>query len=163
VEPVAAVGTDLLSGFQFDNRSFFFAEETTHEVVVIDFAQETDALTVFSLSTGQTGFQCQVAYLILHQPTQRKHQFGYLQVVDLRQEVGLIFHRIFGSAQPYLSVLFHNAGVMSRSGLIKVLSRPFFKTAKLDEFVAHHIRIGSKPFPYFVDGVRRHPVPVFFM
>ena len=55
VEPESFVGAQLPAGFQFDNLSLFFSQETADKIVVVDFPKETDALAVFASGTGQLG------------------------------------------------------------------------------------------------------------
>ena len=52
---------------------------------------------------------------------------------------------------------------MTGRDLVKILSPLFFETAKLDELVAHHVRVGCQsPFDR-LDGVADHLIPVFVM
>ena len=44
---------------------------------------------------------------------------------------------------------------MSGSRIIKVFSDTLFKAAKLNKFVAHHIRIGCQPLLNLINGIGR--------
>ena len=86
-----------------------------------------------------------------------------MQVVYLGQEIRLVFNRVFGCSKPRLAVLPDGGGVMPCCRKIKILSDPLFETAELDEFVTHHIRIRRQSFPYFINRVGGHILPVFLM
>ncbi len=51
VEPISAMSTQFLSGFQFYNRSLFLSKETTDKIIIIYLSQETNALAIFSPCT----------------------------------------------------------------------------------------------------------------
>ena len=55
VEPIAFVGAQYFACFELDNFAFLFAQIAAQEVVVVDFAQEADALTVFAFGRGELG------------------------------------------------------------------------------------------------------------
>ena len=48
VEPIATVGAEDFAGFQLNNLSFAFAQIAAEEVVVVNLAQEADALSLRS-------------------------------------------------------------------------------------------------------------------
>ena len=54
VEPESAVLAKFASGFQFDDRARFLSEVAPDKVVVVDFAEKADCLTVATLSIGQS-------------------------------------------------------------------------------------------------------------
>ena len=163
MEPVAAMRAHFLSGFQFYNRPFPLSQETTNEIIIVNLSQKANSLTILSSGTGQSCPACDFAYFLLHQSSDRKHQFGNLQVVYLGQEIRLVFNRVFGCSKPRLAVLPDGGGVMPCRRKIEILSDLLFETAKLDEFVTHHIRIRCQSFLYFINRVGGHILPILLM
>ena len=100
---------------------------------------------------------------MLHQSANGKHQLGNLQIIYLCKEVRLVLYRIFRCPEPRLTVTLQGSGVMSGSRIIKVFSDTLFKAAKLNKFVAHHIRIGCQPLLNLINGIGRHIVPILAM
>lgn len=67
MKPVSVVLAHFLARFDFDDRSFSFAQEATYEVVVIDFSQEADALRILTASRGKAMVEGDLAHLFFFQ------------------------------------------------------------------------------------------------
>ena len=100
MKPIAAMSTNLLTCFKFDHRPLFFSQKATDKIVIIYLAQKANSLTILPTGTGQSGLQRYLTHFMLHQPTYRKQQFRNLQIVNLGQEISLIFYRVLGCTQP---------------------------------------------------------------
>ena len=161
VEPIAFVGSQLASSFKFDNVALALAKVSAEEVVVVDFPEEADALRVLAFGTGKVGGACDVAHLRLHQPSYRKHEFRYLMVVELREEIGLVFQRVFGCGEKLDAVDDVGSGVMTCGDAVVLVAATLLESAELDELVAHNVWVGCQPFADGFDGVGDDAVPVF--
>ena len=91
VEPVAAVGAEGAACFELDDFPFALAEVAADEVVVVDFAEEADALRVLARGRGETRLGGDGAHLGFQQAADREAEAADLVVVELREEVGLVF------------------------------------------------------------------------
>ena len=150
-------------GFDVDDFALLLAEEAAQEVVVVYFAQEADALRVFAACGRQLGLQGDAPHLFLHQVSDREEQTLHLHAGQLRQEVGLVLHRIFGGAEPGLPVALHDGGVVSRGDFVVAVSDLLLEGAELDEPVAHHVGVGSQSGFHALHGVAHHALPVLLL
>jgi len=66
MKPVTFVFSQNFPCFPFYNWAFFFSQISTNEIIVVNFSQETDSLTVLSFGAGQTGFVCNAPYFAFH-------------------------------------------------------------------------------------------------
>ena len=160
VEPIAVVLAQHFAGLQLHDLARPASEVTLDEIVVVDFSQETDALAVLAPRAGQPLRLGDGAYLAFHQVADGEHQFAYLQVGDLPEEIGLILYRVLGGGKPGLPVDFRGCGIVSRGDFIEILPPFLLETSELDVFVAHHIRIRGEPALHGVDRVADHLVPI---
>lgn len=152
MEPVSFVFSQLSAGFEFDNISLFLAQVVADKLVVIDVAEKAYALTVFAFGTGQSGFLGDGPHFTFHETAEWKHQFGYLQCVELGKKVGLVFDRVDGRAQVCDALLFDNAGIVPCGDFVEILSPILLKEAELDVFVTHDIGIRGEAAFYRVNG-----------
>ena len=163
MEPIAVVLAQYFARFQFDDFSDTFAQVTLDKVVVIDFTEEADTLAVLAHGAGELLFGSDGTDFRFHQVADREHQLLDLQARDLSQEIGLVLHRVFGGGEPYFSVYLGRCGIMAGGDFIEVFPPFLFEAAELDEFVAHHVRVGGEAALHRVDRVADHLVPVFVM
>ena len=91
---------NLFAGFNLDDRTDLFAQETTHKVAVINLTQEANSLTVLSTRRRQLGIQCDASHLVFHEVADGQHDFVHLRKAQLGKEIGLVFHGIGSCAQP---------------------------------------------------------------
>ena len=66
--------THDLTRLQLHDLAGAFPQVTLDKLIVVDFSQETDALTIFPLGTGQFLRLCDRTHLALHQMANREHQ-----------------------------------------------------------------------------------------
>ena len=99
VEPEALVLAEDLAGFEFDDRTFLLAKEALDELVVVDLAEEADALRVLAMSRRELGFFGNATHLTFGHRADREKAMADLQAGELREEVGLVFDWIWGGAQ----------------------------------------------------------------
>ena len=105
VEPEAFVLPDATTCLEFDDIARVLSEVATDIVVVVDFSQKADALGVLALGIDQVFTLRNLTHLIFHIMAYRKNGFTQLPVVDLRQEIGLILHRIRTGDKPLQTCL----------------------------------------------------------
>ena len=163
VEPVALVGAKNLAGLELDNLALLLAEVAAQEVVVVDLAEETDALRVLAVGRGQLRLVGDAPHVGLHHVADGEHQFPYLTVVELREEVGLVLHRVEGSGEEDRTADLGGTGIMARGGAVVSVATALLEGTELDEFVAHHVGVGREAATDALDGVRHHVVPVLFV
>lgn len=163
VEPIAFVGAEFASCFKFDNVALALAKVTAEEVVVVDFPEEADTLRVLALSTGKMGGACDVAHLRLHQTSYREHEFRNLATVELREEIGLVFQRVFGCGEELDAVDDVGSSVVSCGDAVVRIAATLLESAELDELVAHNVRVRRKPIADGFDGVGDDAIPIFAM
>ena len=164
VEPEALVTTYDLTGLDVDDTSFLLAHELTYEVVVVDLAEEADALAVLAVGTGQVGVEGDAAHLFLHQMADGEDGVGELLVGELCEEVGLVLDGVFGRAEPCASLLVDDGGGVVASGyLVVVVTYLLLEGSELDEAVAHDVGVGGEAALDAVDGIAHDEVPVFLL
>ena len=100
VEPVAFVLADNFPCLQLYDVARQLTQIATQVVVVVDLAQEADALRVFALGIDQVLALGNLAHFFLHHVTNRKERLLQLPVVDLCQKVGLVLDRVGAGAEP---------------------------------------------------------------
>ncbi len=163
VEPITSVMADYTSCLDVDDLALLFAQQSAHELVVVNLPQETDALTVLSVCTGKTGFLCQSAHFVLHEVTDRKYGMPKLLVCELGQEVGLVLDGIGCRTEPYESVALNASGIMTCGDIVVMTANLLFERAKLDEAVAHHIGIGCQAKLDSLDCIAHDLFPIFLL
>ena len=65
-----------------------------YEIVVVDFAQKADALTVFAVGIGHAGADGYLSDIFFRHAAYGKHQMGELVIGDTCKEIGLVFDRV---------------------------------------------------------------------
>ena len=163
MKPVPPVCTDFLSSLQFYNISLPLTKETTHKVIVVNLSQKANTLTVTATGSRQSCIAGNVPYFLFHQSTKGEHQFGDLQIINLRKKIGLILYWIDSCAQPYLTIFMDRSGIMTSSSKIKLFAYLLFKATELNEAVTHHIRIRSQSTTNFINGISSNLFPIFFL
>ena len=157
------MGADDAVGFDVDNLSLLFPEETAQEVVVVYLSQKADSLRVLASCRRQFGFQGNFPHFLLHQVTDGEEQTLHLDARELCEEVRLVFHWVFCCAEPRFSVAFHDGGIVTRSYLVIAVADEFLKGSELDEAVAHHIGIGCQSCFHSLDGISHHAFPILLL
>ena len=161
VEPETSVASEDFSGFEFYDVAGPFAEVAADEVVVVYLAEEADALAVFAPGIEEVFFFGNAAHFVLHQVADGEEEFADLAVVDLAEEVGLVFYGVGGGGEPGLSADLVGGGVVSGGDAVEVVPHGPLESAEFDELVAHDVGVGRKAAPDFVDGVGHDVVPIF--
>ena len=160
VKPVAVVLAHHLARLQLDDLARAPAQVTLDKLVVVDLAQEADALAILALGAGQPLRLGDGPHLALHEMADGKHQLLDLQARDLPQEIGLILDGILGRGEPHLPVDLGGRGVMARGNLVEILAPLLLEAAKLDKLVAHHVGVGRQATLDGVDRVAHHAIPI---
>ena len=163
VEPVAAVLAQLAARLQFDDGTGLLAQVAADKVVIINLAQEADALAVTTIGVGQLGFLGDAAHLLLGQIANGEDDMLQLVVGDLCQEVGLVLDGIHRRGEVFHAVNDIGGRIMPRSSQVKILAPPLLKEAELDHPVAHHVGVGRQAGTHGAQGIFHHVVPVFLM
>ncbi len=163
VEPEAFVASHNLARLDVDDASLLLAHETCEELVVVDFPQKADALTVLAAGTGQMCFLSNAPHLAFGQMTDGEQTVAELLVCELCQKIRLVLHRVGSRAQPHFAVLLDARGIMPGCYKVVVVPHQFVECPELDETVAHHIGVGRKPFLHALYGVAHHALPIFLL
>ena len=101
VKPVALVLANEFACLQLYDIAWQLAQIAAQVVVIVDFAQEADALRVLALGIDQVLTLGNLANLFLHHVTNGEERLLQLPVVDLCQEVGLVLDRVGTGAEPF--------------------------------------------------------------
>ena len=163
VEPIAAVLTQLATRFQLNDGTGAFAQMAADEIVVVDLAQEADALAVSTMGIGQVGILGNAAHLVLGQRADGEHDMLQLLVGNLRQEIGLVLDRVNRRGQIFHTIYNLGSRIMPSCGHVKVLTPPLLKKTELDHAVAHHVGVGRETCLDGAQGVFHHMIPVLLM
>ena len=163
VEPMSAMAADALAGAHFDNVAGLVAEIAAQIVVVVDLAEEADALRVFALRVNQVLLLGDAAHLVLVHAADGEDGFLQLPVIDLRQEVRLVFHGVGAGGEPFAAVDNFGLRIVARGYEVVVATALFVECAKLDQAVAHHVGIGRKAGPHLVHRVFGDLLPIFLV
>ena len=134
------------------------------------------------MGRGKVFLFCYLAHLVLHHVTDGEQRFLQLPVVDLCQEVRLVFYGVRTGAKPFegkptpdpsqregrlmrgkRSVLFLCGGVVAGGDEIVVVTALLMEGSELDEAVAHDVRIRRISRPYLFHRIARHLIPVFLV
>ena len=164
VEPVALVLSDLTAGLQLDDIANALADEAAHVVVVVDVAEEADALRVLAVGIDEMLALGDLAHLVLHIMADGEEGLGELPVVDLGKEVGLVLHGIGRGGEPLAAlVIVFGLGIVAGGDEVVLMAFLLVEGAELDEAVAHHVGIGREAGLHLLHGVARHLAPVFLV
>ena len=163
-KPVSFMLSHQFSGFHLYGIALPFTEVTTQIVIIIYLSKEANALRILSFRIDKMIFLCNMAHFFLIETADRKECFLQLPVVNLCEEVGLVFHWVRRSDEPLSSFCIYLSLSIVSSGY-KVVFMAFFliESTKLYQPVAHHIRVGSEAHTHLIHRVFRHFIPVFTM
>ena len=164
VEPMALMLTQHLTRFNINDITWLFAQEAPDVVVVVDLAQEADALRILTAGIHKVFSFGNGTHLFLPHVTDGEQRLLQLPVVELRKEVGLVLHGIRTRAEP-LPAFFVNLrlGIMSCSDEVVVMTTLTVEGTELNHPVAHHIGIGCATFTHSIHRIARHLVPIVAM
>src|SRR3712207_3428826 len=132
-------------------------------IVIIDLPQEANTLTVLASGVDQMLGLGYLPHLVFHVMTYREDGFLKLPVVNLRQEIGLVFHRVGAGDEPFLAIDQLGAGIMARGYQVVVVSPLLMEGTKLDKSVAHNVGIGRETGLHLLHGLTGHLVPILLM
>lgn len=164
VEPEAFVRANATTSLEFDDVTWVFTEVTTDVVIVVDFSQKTDALGVFAFGIDEVFTFCNLTDLVFDVMTDGEDGLTQLPVVDLREEVGLIFDRVRTGDEPFPASLIELClSIVARGNEVVVMTFFFMKGTEFDQSVAHDIRIGGETCAYLFHRVAGDLIPVFTM
>ena len=142
-EPIAEVLTYDVAGFLFHYEAFFLAEIFPCEFGEAYFPQEADTLAVVAMCRCEVFAFGNVADFLLEEMPDGEHDFTQSEVVELCEEVGLIFHRVGTGGEPHVAVgVAFGLGVMARGHAVVLMSHALLEDPEFDVFIAHHIGVG---------------------
>ena len=104
-----------------------------------------------------------LSHFVLHIMPYGEDCFLQLPSIDLCQEVRLILYGIRTRCQPFLSINDFRLGIMSSCNKVVVMSTLFMEGPKLNQTIAHHVRIRSQTSPHLIHRVFCHLVPILTM
>src|SRR5436190_20206417 len=102
VKPNAFVFAQDFVRLDVDDLAFAFAQMVTHKLGVLYFAEKTNPLAILAFAIRQVELQRHAANLLLDEMPNRKPKPRKLLLVQARQKVGLVFHRIGRTLQEKL-------------------------------------------------------------
>ena len=100
-------------------------------------------------------------HFVFHEMTDGKDGFLQLPTINLREEIGLIFHRVRTCCEPFAAVNPFGLRIMSGGNEGIIVAHFLVESAKFDEPIAHHVGIGRVAGAHLFHGVARHLVPIF--
>ena len=100
-------------------------------------------------------------HLLLHVLAYREYRLAQLPVVYLRQEVGLVFHRVRTRHEPFPAVYHLCLRVVACRDEVVVVPHLLVERTELYHPVAHHVGVGRIACAHLVHGVACHAVPIF--
>ena len=163
MEPVAAMLANLLACLELDDISNLFANIAADIFVVVDIAKEADTLRVFALGVDEMFALSDVADFILNIVADREDGFLQLPLIDLREEVSLVFDRVGTCGEPFMTVYPFSLCIVPGSNEVVVVPLLFVEGTELDEPIAHHVGIRSEATLDFLHGVACDLRPVLLM
>ena len=163
VEPQPLVRAYLLARFQFDDISHLLAKIATHVFVVVDVAQEADALTVASLGIDEVLALGNLAHLVLLEMSDGEESLPQLPTLDLCQEIRLVFHGVGTRCEPFPPVNPFRLRIMPRGDEVVTVAHLLIEGTELDESVTHHIRIRRVAGFHLLHRVAGHLPPIFLV
>ena len=104
MEPESLVLANLLARLQFNDVARLFAQVATDVVVVVDLAQEADALRVLAMGWCQVFALGYFAHFLLHHVSDGEESLLQLPVVYLSQKVRLVLYGVRTGAEPFEGV-----------------------------------------------------------
>ena len=184
VEPQSLVTAYLATGLQLHHVARQLAQVVAYVVVVVDLAEETDALRVLALGVHQMLALGYLTHLVLHHVADGEQRLLQLPPVQLCQEVRLVLHRVRtgaeepppaplrkeGEAQTRQNSPSFRRGLGGGRGCLRIMpsgnqvilmAALLVEGPELDEPVAHHVRVRCQSSPHLLHGVGGHLVPVF--
>src|SRR5574344_2999730 len=129
----------FLSGFQLHHLTRILTQITFDLIIIIDFPQEADTLTVFTFCINKMLTLSNLPHLVFHHLSDGEHCLLHLPIINLSQEIGLVFYWVWTCRKPCLSIDDSCRGIVPRSNIIIVMTHFFIKSAKLNQSIAHHI------------------------
>ena len=160
MKPKSAVPAYLLSGFQFQHIARILTEIPPDIFVIVYLSQEADALRVLALSVDKMFALGNLPHLAFHIVTYGKQCLTQLPVVNLREKIGLIFHRVGTCDKPLVTIFNFRAGIVPRSYEVVAMAYLVVKRTKLDKPVAHHVGIRGEARPHLVHRIAGDSVPI---
>ena len=86
-----------------------------------------------------------------------------LLVGNLREEVGLVLHRVDRRGEIFAPVDNGGRGVVSGGCYVEVLAPTLLEVAELYHLVAHHVGVWRQPASDGAQRIFHHVVPVFLV
>ena len=92
-----------------------------------------------------------------------KDGLSQLPAIDLCQEISLIFNRVRTCREPLSPINPFGLCIMSGSNEVVIVAYLLIESTKLDEPIAHDIRVWREARFHLIHGVSRHLRPVFLV
>ena len=160
-KPMALVSAHKAARLYLYSVALALAEIHTEIVVVVDLAEETDALRILAARIDETVLQGDATHLLFHQMPDGEDGFLKLPLIELRKEVGLVLDRVGTGAEPFPAIAVSlRSGIVSGGDEVVVAAALVVEGAELDEAIAHNIGVGSIAVADLLHRVVRHAVPI---
>ena len=163
MKPMALVLAYFLAGLQFNDIARLLAHIPSHILIVVDLSEKTDTLRILTAGIDKMLTFSNLSHLLFHIVADREEGLAQLPIVDLSQEVGLVFHGIGRGTEPFVVAIPLSLCVMAGGNEVVVVAHFLVEGTKLDKPVAHHIRVGRESGLHLLHGVARHLAPVFLV
>ena len=163
VEPQAFVLANLLARFQFQHVAGILAQIPPDVIIILNLAQEADALRILALGIHQVFALRNLPHLVLHVMSDGEQSLAKLPVVYLRQEIRLVLHGVGTRGEPFLPVYPFRLRIMARGNEVVVVPHLLVEGPELNQSIAHHVGIRRESCPHLVHRVPCHLTPVFLM
>ena len=150
-----------LVGLPLHNVARRFAKIAFDVFVVIDIAEEADALAILAARVDEMFAFGHFAHFVFHEMPDGKDGFLQLPTINLREKIGLIFHWVGTCREPFAAVDPLGLRIMSRGDEGIIVTHFLVESAKFDEPIAHHVGVGCVAGAHLFHGVARHLVPIF--
>lgn len=120
-------------------------------------------MAVFAVGAGEGLGGGDGADFALLEVADGEEEAGDLEVIDLGEEVGLVFDVVGGGGEPSFAVGGGGGGVVAGGDAVEMAAPFFFEDAEFDELVAHHVGIGGEATAHSVNGIADDFFPIFFL
>ena len=164
MKPQTLVLAYALARFHLYDIARLFAQITADIIIIINLSQKADSLTVLALGIYQMLLFGYLANLILDMMADRENRFFQLPALYLSQEIGLVFHRIRTRDKPFIAIFIRfGLRIMPRGDEVIVVTHLLIEGTKLNQAVAHYIRIRRKTSLHLLHRITGYLVPIFMM
>lgn len=163
MKPQTLVLAYALARFHLYDIARFLAQITADIIIIIYLSQEADSLTVLALGIYQMLLLGYLANLILDMMADRENRFSIASSLsEPGNRSGL--YRIRTRDKPFVAIFIRfGLRIMPRGDEVVVVTHLLIEGAKLNQAVAHHVRIRRKTSLHLLHRITGYLVPIFMM